>query len=35
MKIIEDGKEHFKRIIEIRKNDWQEEYQYWQERSWL
>lgn len=35
MKIIEDGKEHFKRIIEIRKNDWQEEYQYWQSKGWL
>lgn len=35
MKIIEESKEHFKKIIEIRKNDWIEEYQYWQDKGWL
>lgn len=35
IKIIEEGKEHFKRIIEVRKDAWQEEYQYWQDRGWL
>lgn len=35
MKLIEENKEHFARIIKLRKNDWQEEYQYWVERGWL
>ncbi|HEA47545.1 MAG TPA: flavodoxin family protein [bacterium] len=34
-KIIEEGKEHFKKIIKIRKNEWIEEYQYWQDKGWL
>ena len=33
--IIEKGKEHFRRIIEMRKNDWIEEYQYWKDSGWL
>jgi len=32
---IESGKEHFKRIMELRKNDWIEEYQYWKDKGWL
>jgi len=35
MKLIEENKEHFARIIKLRKNDWQEEYQYWVEKGWL
>ena len=35
MKIIESGKEHFKRIMEMRKNLWIEEYQYWKDKGWL
>jgi multimeric flavodoxin WrbA len=34
-KIIEVGKEHFKRIMQLRKEDWKEEYQYWQDKGWL
>ena len=35
MKLIEENKEHFARIIELRKNDWLGEYQYWVEKGWL
>ncbi|MDD5553760.1 MAG: NAD(P)H-dependent oxidoreductase, partial [Candidatus Omnitrophica bacterium] len=35
MEIIERGKEHFRRIICQRKEDWPEEYAYWVERGWL
>jgi multimeric flavodoxin WrbA len=35
MKIIEAGKEHFKKIMEMRKNVWIEEYQYWKDKGWL
>ena len=35
IKIIETGKEHFKRIMELRKNVWIEEYQYWKDKGWL
>ncbi|MFH1202075.1 MAG: flavodoxin family protein [Candidatus Omnitrophota bacterium] len=35
MKIIEAGKEHFKRIMQLRKEDWKEEYKYWQDKGWL
>lgn len=35
IKIIEAGKEHFKRIMEMRKNVWIEEYQYWKDKGWL
>jgi len=34
-KIIEEGKEHFKKIIQTRKDEWQEEYQFWQDKGWL
>lgn len=33
--IIEKGKEHFRKIMKIRKNDWIEEYQYWKDKRWL
>jgi len=35
MKIIEPGKEYFKKIIEMRKNVWIEEYRYWNDKGWL
>lgn len=35
MHIIEQGKEHFKKIIIMRKDDWKEEYKYWQDKGWL
>lgn len=35
IKIIDAGKAHFKQIIQLRKEDWQEEFQYWQEKGWL
>lgn len=35
IKIIEAGREHFKRIMEMRKNEWQEEYRYWKDKGWL
>lgn len=35
MKLIEESKKHFARIIKLRKNDWPEEYQYWVEKGWL
>lgn len=35
IKIIEEGRKHFKRIMQLRKDDWQEEYQYWKDRGWL
>lgn len=34
LKIIEDGREHFKKIMQIRKEDWIEEYRYWQDKGW-
>jgi len=35
IKIIEEGKAYFKKIIQLRKNEWREEYKYWQEKNWL
>lgn len=35
LEIIEQGKAYFRKIIEIRKKDWQGEYQYWQDKGWL
>ena len=35
LELIENGKQHFKRIIEARKNEWTGEYQYWQNKGWL
>ena len=35
IKIIETGREYFKRIMEIRKNEWKEEYCYWKNKGWL
>jgi len=33
--IIEKGRGHFKKIMQIRKEDWSGEYEYWQEKGWL
>jgi len=35
IKIIEEGKAYFKKIIQLRKAEWREEYKYWQEKNWL
>jgi len=35
IELIEKGKRHFGEIIKARKNDWQEEYQYWLDKGWL
>ncbi len=35
MEIIEKGKQHFRKIVELRKKDWEEEYQYWKAKGWL
>jgi multimeric flavodoxin WrbA len=35
MQTIEQGRQHFARIIKLRKDDWQEEYKYWLEKGWL
>lgn len=33
--IIEAGKQHFKKLVQLRKEEWSEEYQYWQNKGWL
>ncbi len=35
LELIEKGKQYFKQIIEARKNEWIEEYQYWRDKGWL
>jgi multimeric flavodoxin WrbA len=35
MKLIEESKKHFARVMKLRKNEWLEEYQYWVEKGWL
>ena len=32
---IEKGKQYFARVIKSRKDDWQEEYEYWLKKGWL
>ena len=34
-KVTNEFKAHFKKVMLNRKEDWSEEYQYWQERGWL
>jgi multimeric flavodoxin WrbA len=34
-KIIEASREHFKRLVCRRKEDWKQEYEYWQNKGWL
>ncbi len=33
--LIEQGKQYFAEVIKKRKNEWIEEYQYWQDKGWL
>jgi len=35
LKIIEQGRTHFRTIIELRRKHWLGEYQYWKQRDWL
>ena len=35
IEIIEKGREHFKKIMQTRRHQWKEEYQYWQDKGWL
>jgi multimeric flavodoxin WrbA len=35
LKSIEEFKEHFKNVMQVRKDDWVEEYQYWLNKGWL
>jgi len=35
LEIIEKGKRHFREVVKARKSDWQQEYQYWQDKGWL
>lgn len=33
--IIQEGKKHFRRLIQLRKELWKGEYEYWKEKGWL
>jgi multimeric flavodoxin WrbA len=35
LKLIENGKQHFRLIIEARKKEWVGEYRYWRDKGWL
>ena len=35
LEFIEQGRLHFRGIIEARKKEWAGEYQYWQDKGWL
>ncbi len=35
LELIERGRKHFRQIIKLRKNDWQQEYAYWLDKGWL
>ncbi len=35
VKIIDEGKRHFGKIIEKRRDEWPAEYRYWREKGWL
>ena len=35
IKIIESSRAHFKIVMEARKDEWHEEYQYWKDKGWL
>ena len=35
LEFIEQGREHFRGIIQARKKEWTEEYKYWQDKGWL
>jgi multimeric flavodoxin WrbA len=33
--LIEEGRKHFAEVMKLRKTDWREEYEYWQDKGWL
>ncbi len=35
IEIIGNGRQHFKEIIRMRKDEWKEEYKYWLDKGWL
>jgi len=35
VQIIEQGREDFKKVMQLRKEDWKQEYKYWQDKGWL
>jgi multimeric flavodoxin WrbA len=35
LEIIEEGRRHFAKVIERRRDEWQAEYDYWREKGWL
>ncbi len=35
MQIIEAAKEYFMKVLQLRKEEWKEEYNYWREKGWL
>lgn len=35
IEIIKCFKQHFKQVVELRKDDWVAEYKYWQDKGWL
>lgn len=35
LELIEKAKQHFRQIIEVRKKEWEGEYQYWRDKGWL
>lgn len=35
LQAIEKGRQYFTQVIKARKDDWQEEYEYWSQKSWL
>lgn len=35
LEIIERSRQQFKEVIAMRKNDWEEEYQFWVDKGWL
>jgi len=35
LELIEKGKRHFSRIVEVKKKEWAGEYQYWRDQGWL
>ncbi|MFC1674943.1 flavodoxin family protein [Candidatus Omnitrophota bacterium] len=35
IKVIEQGRSHFKRLMQMMKDVWAPEYKYWQEKGWI
>ncbi len=33
--VIDAGRKHFRQVMEKRKDEWREEYQYWKDKGWL